>query len=92
MVVTLALTLYWLDAMIGDIARLWWGPLAVNYLTMVCIWVTMYCMDTIAQPFWQGGIEWHLQGDLIAWESGCAQPIQMNLQVLNVRALDRRAS
>ena len=87
MVVTLALTLYWVDAMVGDIARLWWGPLAVNYLTMVCIWVTMYCMDSIAQPFRQGRIEWHQSGEVIAWESGCARPSQMN-----VLGLDRMAS
>lgn len=87
MVVTLALTLYWVDAMIGDIARLWWGPLAVNYLTMICIWVNMYCMDSIAQPFRQGDLEWHEQGEVIAWESVCPRPNPMNLL-----GLDRRAS
>lgn len=90
MVVTLALTLYWVDAMIADIARLWWGPLAVNYLTMVCIWVTMYCMDSIAQPFRQGGSEWLSQSDLIGWESSCAMPVQM--PTLNLAAFDRKAS
>jgi hypothetical protein len=92
MVVTLALTLYWVDAMIGDIARLWWGPLAVNYLTMVCIWVTMYCMDSIAEPFRHGSIGCHDRGDLIAWESGCTQPIQMNVTAMNVPAMHRKAS
>lgn len=87
MVITLALTLYWLDAMIGDIGRLWWGPLAVNYLTMLCIWGTMYCMDSIAQPFLQIDIEWRQPGEVIAWESVRAYPAQMNVAVL-----DRRAS
>jgi hypothetical protein len=87
MVVTLALTLYWVDAMIGDVARLWWGPLAVNYLTMVCIWVTMYCMDCISQPFRQGSMERHPAGNVIAWESAYARAGQMS-----VLGLDRRAS
>ena len=87
MVVTLALTLYWMDAMIADIARLWWGPLAVNYLTMLCIWGTMYLMDCIAHPF-------HLEGSdllprhgvVIDWESGCVRTGQMNVLELNRRA------
>jgi hypothetical protein len=96
MVVTLALTLYWLDAMIADIARLWWGPLAVNYLTMVCIWGTMYFMDSIAQPFslddlaqpfTLDGVAQHQQGTVIAWESGRVRPCQ-----LNVPSLERKAS
>lgn len=85
MIATLALTLYWLDAMIGDVGRLWWGPLAVNYLTMVCIWVTMYCMDSISQPFRLGSIEWEHTGTVIAWES--ALPTHTN-----VLGLDRKAS
>lgn len=87
MVVTLALTLYWVDAMIADIARLWWGPLAVNYLTMLCIWGTMYCMDSIATPFMQEEIGWHHQVAIIAWGSVSSRPSHMT-----VLGLDRLAS
>ena len=87
LVVTLALTLYWVDAMIADIARLWWGPLAVNYLTMVCIWGTMYCMDSIAQPFRPNdGTERRQQGTVIPWESGPGRPGQMNVSSLDCKA------
>jgi hypothetical protein len=90
MVITLALTLYWMDAIIGDVARLWWGPLAVNYLTMLCIWVNMYCMDRIAQPSRRDRLAWDTPMDpldtVIAWESARMRPSQMIMLDLERRA------
>lgn len=90
MIVTLALTLYWVDAIIGDVARLWWGPLAVNYLTMLCIWVNMYCMERIAQTPGHVRLAWDAAAEpldrVIAWESARMRPGQMIMLDLERRA------